>query len=88
MLAEWRYVHIRMVQKMIGTRHGTGGSSGYYYLRRTLGDRYKIFPDLHNIAAFLIPCHYMPKLPSAFSEEFDNAFPSSKSSSMESPSES
>ena len=33
---EWRYRHVKMVQRTIGTRHGTGGSSGVAYLRSTL----------------------------------------------------
>jgi len=33
---EWRYRHVMMVQRTIGTRPGTGGSSGVDYLRSTL----------------------------------------------------
>ena len=29
--------HVLMVQRMIGSRVGTGGSSGYHYLRATIG---------------------------------------------------
>ncbi|MGI9336866.1 MAG: tryptophan 2,3-dioxygenase [Gammaproteobacteria bacterium] len=35
-LQEWRYRHVKMVQRTIGTRQGTGGSSGVDYLRSTL----------------------------------------------------
>ena len=43
-LQEWRYRHVMMVQRTIGTRMGTGGSSGVDYLRSTLFRQ--CFPDL------------------------------------------
>ncbi len=43
-LQEWRYRHVMMVQRTIGTRMGTGGSSGVEYLRSTLFRQ--CFPDL------------------------------------------
>jgi len=43
-LQEWRYRHIKMVERTIGTRRGTGGSAGAEYLRRTLFKA--LFPDL------------------------------------------
>lgn len=47
---------------MIGSKAGTGGSSGYHYLRSTVSDRYKVFVDLFNLATFLVPRHWVPKL--------------------------
>lgn len=44
---EWRYRHIKMVERTIGMRHGTGGSSGAEYLRSTLTRQ--AFPDLWEI---------------------------------------
>jgi tryptophan 2,3-dioxygenase len=41
---EWRYRHIKMVERTIGMRQGTGGSSGAEYLRATLAN--PLFPDL------------------------------------------
>jgi len=41
---EWRYRHVKMVERTIGTRPGTGGSSGAEYLRATLFQ--PAFPDL------------------------------------------
>ncbi|MCI0700899.1 MAG: tryptophan 2,3-dioxygenase family protein [Planctomycetia bacterium] len=41
---EWRYRHVKMVERTIGTKSGTGGSSGAEYLRTTL--MRPIFPDL------------------------------------------
>lgn len=46
-LQEWRYRHVKMVERTIGTKKGTGGSDGVTYLRRTLHQR--IFPDLWEI---------------------------------------
>ena len=43
-LQEWRYRHVMMVQRTIGTKMGTGGSSGADYLRSTLFR--PAFPDL------------------------------------------
>jgi len=40
LLTTWRYRHVMMVQRMIGVKLGTGGSSGYYYLKSTLSDNY------------------------------------------------
>jgi tryptophan 2,3-dioxygenase len=41
---EWRYRHVKMVQRTIGTRRGTGGSAGAEYLLTTLNR--PAFPDL------------------------------------------
>ena len=35
-IQEWRYRHVMMVQRTIGTQMGTGGSEGVAYLRKTL----------------------------------------------------
>jgi tryptophan 2,3-dioxygenase len=43
-LQEWRYRHVKMVERTIGDKAGTGGSSGAAYLRRTLFT--PLFPDL------------------------------------------
>lgn len=41
---EWRYRHVKMVERTIGTKPGTGGSAGAEYLRTTL--LRPAFPDL------------------------------------------
>jgi len=46
-LQEWRYRHVKMVQRTIGTKKGTGGSEGVAYLQKTLNQ--VIFPDLWEI---------------------------------------
>ena len=43
-LQEWRYRHVKMVERTIGTKRGTGGSTGSEYLRTTLFR--PLFPDL------------------------------------------
>ena len=50
-LQEWRYRHVKMVERTIGTLPGTGGSSGAGYLRSTLFR--PLFPDLWAIRAQL-----------------------------------
>lgn len=62
LMTKWRYNHVTMTQRMIGSKFGTGGSSGYQYLRATVGDRYKVFLDLFNLSTFLIPRNYIPPL--------------------------
>jgi tryptophan 2,3-dioxygenase len=41
---EWRYRHVKMVERIIGTQPGTGGSEGVAYLKSTLSRPF--FPDL------------------------------------------
>jgi tryptophan 2,3-dioxygenase len=50
-LQEWRYRHVKMVQRTIGTKRGTGGSAGADYLMTTLNR--PVFPDLWAIRADL-----------------------------------
>lgn len=44
---EWRYRHVKMVERTIGTKQGTGGSDGVKYLMTTLS--IKFFPLLWSI---------------------------------------
>ena len=46
-LQEWRYRHVKMVERTIGAKPGTGGSAGVEYLRQTLFK--PAFPDLWGI---------------------------------------
>jgi tryptophan 2,3-dioxygenase len=48
---EWRYRHVKMVERTIGTKRGTGGSAGVEYLRTTLFQ--PVFPDLWEIRSRL-----------------------------------
>ncbi|MBK7994676.1 MAG: tryptophan 2,3-dioxygenase [Blastocatellia bacterium] len=47
----WRFHHLRMVERMIGNKFGTGGSEGIGYLQRTLGN--KFFPELWQVRTHL-----------------------------------
>ncbi len=50
-IQEWRYRHVKMVERTIGKKRGTGGSTGAEYLRRTLFQ--PLFPDLWAIRSEL-----------------------------------
>ena len=52
----WRLHHMQMVERMIGSKHGTGGSAGVAYLRGTL-DR-KFFPELWELRTYLSDREY------------------------------
>lgn len=47
----WRARHVRMVERMIGARKGTGGSLGAAYLATTLENR--VFPELWEVRTYL-----------------------------------
>jgi tryptophan 2,3-dioxygenase len=50
-IAQWRYHHVLMVEREIGAKRGTGGSSGVDYLRSTLEKRF--FPELWELRSSL-----------------------------------
>ena len=50
-MQEWRYRHVKMVERTIGDKGGTGGSMGAEYLRSTLFR--PAFPDLWAIRSEL-----------------------------------
>jgi len=60
-LSSWRYRHMNMVHRMIGTRIGTGGSSGKDYLRAA-AERHYIFREIARLNSFLIERRRLPKL--------------------------
>ena len=49
--ALWRLHHIKMVERMIGSKTGTGGSEGTAYLKKTVDRRF--FPDLWELRSYL-----------------------------------
>jgi tryptophan 2,3-dioxygenase len=51
LMALWRQRHVLMVERQIGTKTGTGGSTGASYLRTTLGKRF--FPELWDLRSYL-----------------------------------
>jgi tryptophan 2,3-dioxygenase len=58
----WRQRHAQMAMRMIGTRIGTGGTSGHEYLDRA-AERHKVFADLSALSSFFIPRSALPRLP-------------------------
>ncbi len=64
---KWRSQHVLMVHRMLGSKIGTGGSSGHDYLQQTtLNNRF--FLDLFNLSTFLIPRSSLPELPASVKE--------------------
>ena len=63
-MSTWRYRHMNMVHRMIGTRIGTGGSTGKDYLSDALNKHY-IFKEIARLSSFLIERSKLPKLPSS-----------------------
>src|SRR4029079_4747698 len=61
-LSTWRHRHINMVHRMIGTRIGTGGSSGKDYLK-SAADKHYIFKEIAQLTSFLIERRKLPQLP-------------------------
>ena len=61
-LANFRYRHLQMVRRMIGSRVGTGGSSGEQYLQGAVNKNY-IFKELAGMITFLIERRNLPALP-------------------------
>jgi len=72
-IQEWRYRHVKMVERVIGAKTGTGGSTGADYLRSTLFRPF--FPDLWAIRSRLLsPCPVL-------SLDLDRAFASATAGS-------
>jgi tryptophan 2,3-dioxygenase len=61
-LSSWRYRHMNMVHRMIGSRIGTGSSSGKDYLKAAADKNY-IFKEIAQLNSFLIERRKLPVLP-------------------------
>jgi tryptophan 2,3-dioxygenase len=57
----WRQRHVRMVERMIGRRTGTGGSDGVDYLERTAME-YRIFDEIWAVRRILLRRDLVPAL--------------------------
>lgn len=57
----WRSHHIKMVERMVGAKRGTGGSEGIGYLRTTLEK--KFFPEIWEARTYLDTNHGQPGCP-------------------------
>lgn len=62
LLSMWRHRHIHMVQRTIGKRVGTGGSTGAEYLKAAADSHY-VFKEMAELTSFLLPRNLLPQLP-------------------------
>ena len=60
-LSTWRYRHMSMVSRIIGSRIGTGGSTGKDYLASAL-ERHHLFREIAALTSFLIERRRLPAL--------------------------
>jgi tryptophan 2,3-dioxygenase len=74
----WRFRHAIMVQRILGTKIGTGGSSGHEFLKSTT-ERNRVFLDFFNLATFLIPKNMAPKIPQNIKDQLDIVYDSFRS---------
>ncbi|MBA66117.1 MAG: tryptophan 2,3-dioxygenase [Candidatus Marinimicrobia bacterium] len=75
LFTSWRQRHALMVRRMIGSKIGTGGSSGHAYLHAA-ADKHKIFTDLADLSTFFIPRSALPKLPEKIKQNLGYHFKS------------
>lgn len=66
----WRYRHALLAQRMLGTKIGTGGSSGHTYLKKA-ADNNRVFNDLFNLSTYLIPRSRRPQIPDAIKKKLN-----------------
>ena len=66
----WRQRHAIMAQRMLGTKVGTGGSSGHEYLKKA-AEKNRVYLDLFNLSTFLIPRSKLPTLPQELKRQLD-----------------
>ena len=66
----FRNSHARMVERMIGRRMGTGGSSGVDYLDATL--KYRIFVDLWTVRTLLVRRDLIPDVSNSEYYDFNS----------------
>jgi tryptophan 2,3-dioxygenase len=67
-LSTWRYRHMGMVHRMIGSRVGTGGSTGRDYLKGAL-DKHYIFKEIAQLTSFLVERRKLPVLDRSMEEQ-------------------
>lgn len=61
-ISVFRFRHGLMVSRMIGSRTGTGGSSGFDYLMKTVLE-HRVFADLAALSSYVLPSSQVPPLP-------------------------
>ncbi len=71
----WRYRHALMAHRMLGTKIGTGGSSGHHYLKMA-AENNRVYEDLFNLSTFLISRKELPQLPEEIKKSLNFNFES------------
>jgi len=72
-LTSWRSRHINMVRRTLGSRMGTGGSTGASYLQGAR-DNHHIFDELAQLNSFLINRQKLPILPEKLVKKLGYSF--------------
>lgn len=70
---KWRSAHALLAQRMLGTKLGTGGSSGFEYLKMA-AEKNRIYLDIFNLSTFLIQKSELPKLPENLNKKLNFYF--------------
>ena len=63
----WRYRHAQMVNRMLGQKVGTGGSSGAEYLKKAT-EAHRVFSDFFKLVTFFLPSSHLPPAPTVLSK--------------------
>ncbi|MDZ4756848.1 MAG: tryptophan 2,3-dioxygenase family protein [Bacteroidota bacterium] len=61
LMGQWRSRHLNMVKRMIGSRIGTGGSTGAGYLKSAM-DSHFIYKEFAELTSYLIQRNKLPEL--------------------------
>lgn len=69
----WRYRHALMAHRMLGTKIGTGGSSGHHYLKMA-AENNRVYEDIFNLSTFLVARKELPVLPQKVRDELNFHF--------------
>jgi len=64
-LLNWRHQHVLLAHRIIGSKMGTGGTTGINYLKST-SHYHQIFNDFVNLSTYIIPKNYLSCLSSIF----------------------
>jgi tryptophan 2,3-dioxygenase len=67
-LTTWRQRHALMARRMLGSRVGSGGSSGAQYLDQA-ANKHRVFSDLFQLTTFFLPRSKIPALPAEIQKE-------------------
>lgn len=70
LFTRWRHRHALMVSRMIGTKIGTGGSTGSSYLSK-VAEHNRVYTELFNLSTLFVPRSELPELPPEVSARMD-----------------